>query len=202
MIAMIRLAFLLPALALLTLLGACAQQQRVVLLPAPDGKVGAVEIDSAAGHQRVDTAYGGVAVSQQGQINTFTTDATSVERDYGTLLAARPPRPVTFVVHFQNGSATELTPDSATVVQRVLEELGRRAVPEVIVTGHTDAVGTNESNDRLSLERAQTVVEFLGHHGIPAKQMEAVGRGKRELAVQTPDGVAEPANRRVEITVR
>jgi outer membrane protein OmpA-like peptidoglycan-associated protein len=30
----------------------------------------------------------------------------------------------------------------------------------------------------------------------------AVGRGKRELAVATPDGVAEPRNRRVEIIVR
>lgn len=194
-----RFAFLLP---LLLLLGACAQQQRVILLPAPDGKVGAVEVGSVAGHQRLDTAYGGAAVSSQGQISRFTTDAPSVQRDYGALLAARPPRPVTFVLHFENGSSTELTPDSAGVVQQVLDELSHRAAAELIVTGHTDATGTDEFNDRLSLERARTVVEFLSHHGIATAQMEAVGRGKRDPAVQTANAVAEPANRRVEITIR
>jgi len=191
--------FLFP---LLLLLGACAAQQRVVLLPAPDGKVGAVEVGTAAGKQRVDSAYGGASVSQQGQIRPFATDAATVDREYGPLLAARPPRPVSFVVYFQSGSSTELTPESAAVVKRVLEELGHRAAPELIVTGHTDAVGTDEFNDRLALERAQTVVEFLGRNGISAKQMEAVGRGKREPAVRTADKVAEQANRRVEITIR
>ncbi|MBV8469293.1 MAG: OmpA family protein [Pelomonas sp.] len=193
-----RLAFAMPALLMLC---ACAQQ-RVVLLPAPDGKVGAVEVSSATGHQRVDTAYGGVAVSQQGQISSFTTDPASVERQYGALLAARPPRPVSFIVHFQSGSSTEFTPDSAAVVQQILQELGRRAAPELIVTGYTDAVGTDDLNDHLSLQRAQTVVEFLSHHGIAASQMQAVGRGKRDPAVQTANAVAEQANRRVEVTIR
>jgi outer membrane protein OmpA-like peptidoglycan-associated protein len=184
------------------LLGACAQQQRVILLPAPDGKVGAVEVASATSRQRVDSAYGGAEVGQQGQIHSFTTDPASVERQYGALLAARPPRPVSFVVYFDSGSSTELTPDSSTVVQQVLEELGRRAAPELIVIGHTDAVGTDEFNDRLALERAQTVVEFLRRKGIAAKQIEAVGRGKRDPAVRTADKVAEQANRRVEIIIR
>ncbi|XHS80493.1 OmpA family protein [Burkholderiaceae bacterium UC74_6] len=184
------------------LLGACAAEQRVILLPAPDGKVGAVEVSSAAGKQRVDTAYGGASVSQQGQIHATASDAAKVDREYGSLLAARPPRPVSFVVYFQSGSSTELTPDSSAVVQSVLQELGRRAAPELIVTGHTDAVGTDEFNDRLALERAQTVVEFLRRNGIGAKQIEAVGRGKREPAVRTADRVAEQANRRVEITIR
>ncbi|MBV8603857.1 MAG: OmpA family protein [Pelomonas sp.] len=193
---------LLALLALLGLLGACAAPQRVILLPAPDGKVGAVEVDSGASHQRVDTAYGGATVPQHGQIGSFKTDAASVERDYGALLAARPPRPVSFVVHFQNGSSTELTPDSAAVVQQILAELARRGAPELIVTGHTDSTGTDDYNDHLSLQRAQTVVDFLSRHGIAAAQMEAVGRGKRDPAVPTANEVAEPANRRVEITIR
>ncbi|MBV8502919.1 MAG: OmpA family protein [Paucibacter sp.] len=184
------------------LLAGCAAPQRVILLPAPDGKVGAVDVTSAAGKQRVDSAYGGVNVSQQGQISSFATDSAGVEREYGPLLAARPRRPVSFVVYFQSGSSSELTPESTAVVQSVLAELEQRAAPELIVTGHTDAVGTDEFNDRLALERAQTVVEFLRHNGINAKQIEAVGRGKREPAVRTADRVAEQANRRVEITIR
>jgi len=194
---------LLPLLlAVLLFAGCAAAPERVILLPAPDGKVGAVEVSSTAGKQRVDSAYGGASVSGQGQIRSFATDAASVQREYGPLLAARPPRPVSFVVYFQSGSSTELAPDSNAVVQRILEELKRREAPELIVTGHTDAVGTDEFNDRLALERAQTVVEFLRRNGISKQQIEAVGRGKREPAVRTADRVAEQANRRVEITIR
>ena len=39
-------------------------------------------------------------------------------------------------------------------------------------------------------------------NGIAPENIQAVGRGKRELAVPTGDGVAEPRNRRVEIIVR
>jgi OOP family OmpA-OmpF porin len=43
---------------------------------------------------------------------------------------------------------------------------------------------------------------MLVAQGIAASSIVAVGRGKRELLVPTPDGVAEPRNRRVEIVVR
>jgi len=70
------------------------------------------------------------------------------------------------------------------------------------VAGHTDAVGTDQYNDALSLRRAERVSALLVARGIPSDRITAVGRGKRELLVPTPDGVAEPRNRRVEITVR
>jgi outer membrane protein OmpA-like peptidoglycan-associated protein len=72
----------------------------------------------------------------------------------------------------------------------------------VLVVGHTDAVGNDTFNDALGLQRAEVVRAALIRLGVPANDVRAVSRGKRELAVATPDGVAEPRNRRVEILVR
>ena len=70
------------------------------------------------------------------------------------------------------------------------------------MAGHTDTVGTDQYNDALSLRRAERVRALLIGRGIAPDSVGAIGRGKRELRVPTPDGVAEPRNRRVEITVR
>ena len=68
--------------------------------------------------------------------------------------------------------------------------------------GHTDAVGTHAFNDALARQRAETIRAALISRGIAPGDIVAVGRGKRELLIPTPDGVAEPRNRRVEIVVR
>jgi outer membrane protein OmpA-like peptidoglycan-associated protein len=43
---------------------------------------------------------------------------------------------------------------------------------------------------------------MLVARGVPAEDIVAIGRGKRQLLIPTADGVAEPKNRRVEIVVR
>ncbi len=68
--------------------------------------------------------------------------------------------------------------------------------------GHTDTVGGLTYNDKLSLARAERVREMLVALGLSAERIQAAGRGKRELLVNTDDNVSEPRNRRVEINVR
>jgi outer membrane protein OmpA-like peptidoglycan-associated protein len=81
-------------------------------------------------------------------------------------------------------------------------DVAKRPVPDIVVIGHTDAVGSDDYNDQLALKRAQAVRTMLSTRGLPEQDIVAIGRGKRELLVPTPDGVAEPRNRRVEIVVR
>ncbi len=81
-------------------------------------------------------------------------------------------------------------------------EVQHRPDPEVIIIGHTDRVGSVAQNDALSLQRAERVRQVLLGLGIPADRVTAVGRGEREPLVPTEDQVAEPRNRRVEVTVR
>jgi outer membrane protein OmpA-like peptidoglycan-associated protein len=81
-------------------------------------------------------------------------------------------------------------------------EVAKRQAVEVQVTGHTDTLGKESDNDRLSEERAQAIREMLIAQGLKSNFIRAVGRGERELLIPTPDNVREPRNRRVEVIVR
>ena len=72
----------------------------------------------------------------------------------------------------------------------------------MIVIGHTDAVGSDPFNDALARQRADMVRAELIRRGVPPANIQASGRGKRDLLIPTADGIAEPRNRRVEILVR
>ena len=108
---------------------------------------------------------------------------------------------MSFLLYFLEGKDA-LTPESQQVVQQIFAEIARRPVPEIVIIGHTDRVGSVTSNDDLSLRRAEKVRDDLVKLGIPADRMEVAGRGEREPLVPTEDEVPEPRNRRVEISVR
>lgn len=181
--------------------GCDATPDRVVLLPGPDGKVGAVIVRSAAGEKVLDRAYAGLEISAAGLVDRQE-DAASVDRRYRSTLEALPLRPVSYTVHFVTGSATELTPESQPVITQMQAELARRPAAELVVIGHTDRAGSAEANDKLSTQRANSVRDILVAAGIPATRMEVAGRGEREPLIVTADGIAEARNRRVEINLR
>jgi outer membrane protein OmpA-like peptidoglycan-associated protein len=72
-------------------------------------------------------------------------------------------------------------------------------VTQIQVTGHTDTVGSDAYNLRLSRRRAEAVAAELEAKGIPAGEIEIIAKGKHDLLVPTKDGVREPQNRRVQI---
>lgn len=67
------------------------------------------------------------------------------------------------------------------------------------ISGHTDALGSDQYNLALSQERARTVMDFFVKKGVPAAQMKIVGFGKTKPRVpnQTEDGTDNPDGRRV-----
>ena len=172
----------------------------VVLLPEKDGKPSAVTVRQGDKELVLDQPYAAARVLSQG-VDGYRSSQQEVERDFGAALAAQPARPNTFVLYFIEGK-DEFTDESKRLVEQVLADVAGRPVPDVLVVGHTDAVGTDQVNDALGLRRAETVRTALIGRGIPAGDVRALSRGKRAPAVPTPDGVAEPRNRRVEIIVR
>jgi OOP family OmpA-OmpF porin len=64
------------------------------------------------------------------------------------------------------------------------------------VVGHTDTSGSADYNQKLSVRRANVVVEALVDMGARRAAIQASGVGKTDLAVQTPDNTREPRNRR------
>ena len=188
--------------ATLALLGACSTPDKVTLLPDPDGSVGAVIVHSGNKTQVIDKPYATAEVSKGGNIEQTAGNRASVETRYGEVLAARPPRPMTFTINFLFDSATELAPQSNATVQQMKAALATWPAPHLTVVGHTDLAGSQEYDDKLSMQRAQTVARFLIKAGIPAKEIETAARGKREPVVHTADGVPNQMNRRVVITIQ
>jgi outer membrane protein OmpA-like peptidoglycan-associated protein len=104
-------------------------------------------------------------------------------------------------VQFQSGSAT-LTPAAVHTLDRLGKALAspQLAGDRFRIEGHTDTVGTRDTNKPLSQHRAETVASYLeSKFGIAASRLEAVGVGEDDLLVATPDQTPEPRNRRVHI---
>jgi len=191
---------LLAAVAL-CLLGACAHRgTTVVLLPAHDGAKTAVAVTEDEKEIVLDQPYAAVRPSWLGA-KAYTSNPGEVQARFGPTLGALPSRPASFILYFVEGK-DELAEESKAVVEGVFAEIAKRPVPDVIVIGHTDTVGSDRSNDALALQRAEVIRKQLVERGVPAANILAIGRGKRELLVRTEDGVAEPRNRRVQIVVR
>ncbi len=187
--------------ALVALVAACAApKEQVVLLPSPSGLHTAVTVSRGERQVVLDQPYAAARLRRDGP-EAFASSAAEVQTRYGAALAAQPLAPAQFTLFFVDGR-DELTDESKQVVDGVFAEIAKRPVPDVIVIGHTDTVGGDASNDVLSRQRAEVVRAAFVSRGLAADKIVAVGRGKRDPAVATGDGVAEPRNRRVEILVR
>ena len=111
-----------------------------------------------------------------------------------------PPPPQAFMVFF-DWDSTRLSPASLNVLEQAGDAFKAKQAARVTATGHTDTTGTEAYNMALSLRRANAVKDALVKLGVPAAAITTVGRGEAGLLVQTGDGVREPQNRRVEITI-
>jgi len=189
-----------PLAALLVLGGCATSQDLVVLLPDKDGKVGKVFVHNPKGEVTLDTAYAAARTSGGG-MQKNTAGQSELKDVFSSALTAMPPRPISFTLYFESGT-DEFTEQSKQEVKRVIAEMARRPAPEITVIGHTDQVGPDPTNDALSLQRAERVRSILVGMGISPERILTAGRGRREPLVRTADGVSEPRNRRVEISVR
>jgi outer membrane protein OmpA-like peptidoglycan-associated protein len=178
----------------------CASSGTVVLLPDKDGRATAVVVKEGDKELVLDQPYAAAKVMPL-RPRAYRASPQEVETQFGAALSAQPARATAFILYFIQGSDA-LTEESTQDVDRILAEIARRPVPDVLVVGHTDAVGSDQANDALGQQRADTMRAALIGRGIASENVRAISRGKRALAIPTADGVAEPRNRRVEILVR
>lgn len=103
-------------------------------------------------------------------------------------------------VNFEFNKAT-LTKDSEKVLEMAYDALVAQPDIKVMIVGHTDAVGSNAYNQKLSLRRAQSVKNWMVKKGISARRMTVSGKGETEPIDDnaTDDGRAN--NRRIEFRV-
>ena len=173
-------------------------QSYVVLLENPDGTVGRLTVGGAKGVVILDKQRQGARFDGSAP---YDVDDASIQKDFAAAFAARPVLPVTFLLYYEAGG-TRLTAESQALIPMVVDSVRRRPVPDVSVIGHTDTSGPAEANEKLGLERAQSIAKLIEEAGVKAHALTVTSHGERNLLISTPDNTAEPRNRRVEVTVR
>jgi outer membrane protein OmpA-like peptidoglycan-associated protein len=174
----------------------------IVLLPdSDDGNVGRIVVSNPAGSTELSTAWASTLVRTDRAPLVDTLSEAEVDQRVGDVIETLPPAPLHFTLPFRFDSE-ELTDEGKLLVQDVLQAVKSFPVPDVVVVGHTDTTGTQQSNAELGLRRANAARNLLVDAGLSASAIDVRSHGEAELLVQTADGVFEPKNRRVEITVR
>lgn len=103
-------------------------------------------------------------------------------------------------VHFETGSA-RLTAGSSAILSQAAAALSGQPSMRIEVRGHTDSVGSEQSNQVLSARRAQSVVDFLAQNGIDAARLQSTGFGEGDPVADNATAEGRASNRRVEFRV-
>ncbi len=124
-------------------------------------------------------------------------------------LAQAPPPPppptkekiVLRAVHF-DFNKSNIRPDARPILDEAVRMLKQRGEVKIVVEGHTDSVGSDGYNMKLSHRRADAVKHYLVGHGIAARRITTEGFGKRQPVASNDTAEGRAQNRRVEIHVQ
>lgn len=94
-----------------------------------------------------------------------------------------------------------IKPDFYATLNSVAKTLKEFNKTSITVAGHTDNVGRDDYNMKLSQDRANSVAQYLMSQGVPAARINAVGFGKTKPIADNSNEVGRAQNRRVEITI-
>lgn len=108
------------------------------------------------------------------------------------------PGPQQFIIYF-GFDKCNITPEADGVLNEAVSAAKTQGSARITVVGHTDTMGSNDYNQRLSECRSDAAKSNLVNKGIAAGSISTSGRGEGELMVKTGDSVKEPQNRRATI---
>jgi len=140
-------------------------------------------------------------VNQVYRIEAATTDEKTVNRT--VTMRKLTPGVVSILrnLYFDFDKATFKT-ESYTELNKLENMMAQNPTMSIEIAGHTDAVGTKEYNQNLSVRRALAVKNFLVKKGIDQRRVKAVGYGKsKPLASNDDEQDGRELNRRVEFKV-
>lgn len=104
-------------------------------------------------------------------------------------------------IYFEHGSAI-ITQESYPVIEMLALVLRNNLDWNIKVEGHTDGDGTHDFNLKLSLRRAEAVLDALAMAGVNRKRLDALGLGDtQKIEKNEHSDKAKAANRRVSITI-
>lgn len=202
-------AALMTALTLGFSLSACSSMNRTgrgaAIGAAGGAAVGAVignQVGSTARGAIIGAAVGGAAgaiigrqMDQQAQELAATIPGATVQRVGEGI-----------VVTFDSGllfpfNSTDLLPAGRDNLRNLATSLQENPETEVLVVGHTDAVGSDQYNQDLSVRRAEAAAAILSTNGVPRDRIRTSGRGEMEPVADNETEAGRQENRRVEVAI-
>ncbi len=111
---------------------------------------------------------------------------------------ARTGRVAVYGINFDTGKAA-VRPDSEPVLQEIVKLLKAQPTLKLKIEGHTDNVGAKAANQKLSEERAASVVAWLAAHGIDKARLASAGFGDSKPVGENTTEAGRAKNRRVEL---
>ena len=184
------------------LLAGCAAQETVVVLPAADGHVGGVVVQSNGKTVVLDRAY---EADHPGDGQASDAKPEEVSASFSDVLSARPIPPGDHKLFFRNDS-DELTDESRTEFNvKVFADVDSRKAAEIVIIGHTDTTGDLTYNEGLSRDRAEAIKRLLlqsqrDQDKLAHMSITTAGRGQRDD--KDPPNTHNPSERYVEIIVQ
>ncbi|HEY4375433.1 MAG TPA: OmpA family protein [Burkholderiales bacterium] len=94
-----------------------------------------------------------------------------------------------------------LKPDAKRALDDLVGKIANINLEVVIAVGHTDAIGSNAYNDKLSVRRAEAVKAYLVSKGIETNRVYTEGKGKKQPIADNKTAEGRAKNRRVEVEV-
>ena len=105
-----------------------------------------------------------------------------------------------FMVFF-DFDKSNLTQEAREIVNAAVKVAKDRGAVRIVVTGHTDTVGSLRYNQALSERRANSVKSEMMKQGMDGAMIATIGKSFTDPLVQTGPGVREPQNRRAVIDI-
>jgi outer membrane protein OmpA-like peptidoglycan-associated protein len=177
------------------------------------GKVlGQAKPDPATGRYKLVLPFGknyGITAKAKGLIPTSTNlDLTTMkgryleldDRDLSMVPLVKGNTATINNLFFDLGKAT-LKPESAPELKRILLVMSENKALVIEISGHTDNTGSDEINNKLSLERANAVKDYLLKAGIDTARIRTKGYGKTKPKADNSTEEGRQINRRVEIEI-
>jgi len=182
--------------------GCASKQTKVILLADNNNNVGKVELKNEHGTSVITKAKEFVIMKQEAAPESpVKISQEKIEETFSEVIQAQPQPPAKFIIHFEQGTDI-LAKEDINIIDKTIKSIKKRKSTDISIAGHSDRQGNDESNVKLSLKRANKILQLIIEKGIDKSYINMSSHGEGNPVIPTEDGVAEPLNRRVEIIVR
>jgi outer membrane protein OmpA-like peptidoglycan-associated protein len=190
-------------------MSACASTSKKTQGTAAGVGVGGI-VGAVIGHQTGSTAKGaiiGAAVGgAAGMIIGARMDQQAKELDQSITGATVERVGEGIQVTFASGLLYDFDSDrvraeAGTNLRNLAASLSKYPDTELLIVGHTDATGSDDYNQALSLRRASAAMDYLIAQGVRPSRLHAAGRGELEPVATNDTDAGRQSNRRVEIAI-